>query len=203
MKVKTFSFSLGKYRFATDLDGCLTTGVNEQFLDKVNKLKGTKLSLDNLDQYYVENIVDISEDEKDRILHELDYANVGVMPYAREALRRISEMYDIDIVTARNLEDSKVCRQTIDWLVNNSIPCSRLIFTKNKIKIARMLKYKYFVEDYGEMAMRLAQDGIVTYLIDYRHNKNAEHDNIIRVGRVDRGLAWLEIYADFENRELK
>jgi len=125
--------------------------------------------------------------------HKSACANVTPIVMAKDAIKRLSIIFNIKIVTSRDVISKK---NTLKWLKDHKIPFDELIFIKTqsnnnskKLNVINENKGSLLVEDCGETALEIAKSGSEVILFDNPWNRNYQHRNIIRK------KSWKSIYS--------
>jgi uncharacterized HAD superfamily protein len=164
-----------------------------------NTRYGTSYTTDERNSFYLEPFWNCSAEEVQKRLDEFTYTefheNANVVTGAREALERLSDVYDIVIVTGR----ADIARSATEkWLEKNLLGLYREIHFSNhggtgigkyrlKSEILRELGIDIFVEDAPHFAADVAGAGITVFLFDTPWNRAETPDGAIRV------RSWEEI----------
>jgi len=107
-----------------------------------------------------------------------------LFPYAKEFLDFFKCKNKIAIVSARpEKEYRRIFSDTVEWFQLNNLSYDALIFEEEKRKwvAENAPNVRFHVEDDPSQAIRMANFGIKTYLIDKVYNQSVEHRNIVRV----------------------
>jgi len=181
----------------TDLDGCVTRGVEEYMLSELNKKYGGNKTWDDFPSYSFRDVFPTTREELNDILVRCPYERLRLIDGAKESLQELKKHNNIAIITKRILEAPDIYERTFKFLKENDIPFDLLILPNppeyDKGKIAEMLDLAFLVEDSPKNSLDAAKLGIKTYLIDYQYNQEVKHENIKRVAD------WEEILDDHYN----
>lgn len=114
------------------------------------------------------------------------------MPNAPEIITKLKqEGNEISFVTARlleikNCDTEKITKQSLQ---ENNIPYDKLIINaSDKLKYCKENGIEIFIEDSYDTCKELEENGIKTYLMTTKMNKNIE------AGTIERVNDWNEIY---------
>lgn len=127
-----------KKKLLVDFDDTICNSVT---LPKVNKFLGTNYTLDDFDDYFIDNLI-----PKDRLneyfefyFKEDPYENLPLITGAREALEKLNEKYDVYICSSCILYKSpqssaKLFASKFNYLVKNLpfLDPAKFIFTSSK-----------------------------------------------------------------------
>jgi len=110
--------------------------------------------------------------------HKTECETVVPIDDAVDALRSLSDRFEIHIVTGRPPETRRL---TVNWLKKHNIPYDRLDFLHRKGE--SQVNFEAFVDDHRETAYAMAGRGIHSFLLDYPWNQSDTTDppNLIRV----------------------
>lgn len=165
---------------------------------------GRKASKDNLgrikDRYYMKALYGWSEEEKFAFF-DMYYKDVleecYPLPNAVEKINKLKEEgNDIIFITARltNIKNCDTENITKTTLEKYEIPYDRLIMNvDNKLEYCKEHKVEIFIDDSFETCKSLQENGIKSYLMTTRMNRNIESGNVERV------TSWDEVYEKISN----
>lgn len=185
-----------------DLDDTICTG---GYLEALNDYLGTNYTYDDVDEYYVENL--LPEDELDKYL-DYFYQNVNVykyvkiLPHAIEVIEKLTKKYDVYICSAyvdmrRPYESGKVATLKHQW-INKNLPFihpRKIIFTGSKDLIQCDIKI-------DDKFSNLKGYGEIKLLLDTYHNQKYDEEQL-RERNVRRVKDWLEIEEILLNGEIE
>lgn len=173
--------SAEKIMIAVDVDEVLGN-----FVSAINIFIADRYSLKHsVSEYHVYEFFKIwncSRDEADRRVHEFfktPYFKNGInpIPGAREALEKLSEMYNLSIVTSRQ---NAIKEHTIEWIQRYYPGLFEEIHFGNhfaldgqsrpKSDICKSLGAKVLIDDNPRYAMECAAVGIKVLLFDYENS---------------------------------
>ncbi|MFW6281520.1 MAG: hypothetical protein ACOC1O_01840 [bacterium] len=136
--------------------------------------KAYNLPLNVIDSFLKENIENI-------------YKEVNLDKEARKTINYFFDCgYEIHLITARDKKHKNI---TEDWIRKNKIKFSSLSHEENKAPLAVKKGIEIFIEDNGENALKLSQEGIKVILINKYHNEYLKEDKSM----ITRVSNWLEI----------
>jgi len=142
--------------------------------------RGVKLEREDIVNYSLENIAGIERDDLADIIDMFNHGDIflglEVIEGARETMENLKRYHRIVLVTSRpaSTED-----KTKRWLAKEQIPYDELHFAgESKVN---GIPYELFLEDQGNFARELAEDGTFVLLFDAPWNRELVHENINRV----------------------
>ncbi len=142
--------------------------------------RGVKLHREDIINYSLENIAGIEREDLQDILEMFNQGDIflklDVIEGARETMENLKRYHRIVLVTSRppSVED-----KTRRWLSREQIPYDELHFAgESKVN---GIPYELFLEDQGNFAWELAEDGTFVLLFDAPWNRELAHENINRV----------------------
>jgi len=143
--------------------------------------KGLKIEREDITSYALDTVPGMDEHTLGLIIKEFRqgdiFLDLEVMDGARETLDRLyGNGHRLILVTSR---PQIVEEKTRRWLDDKAIPFHELIFNENS-KV-NGTPYEVFIEDQGNFATELADDGTFVLLYDAPWNRHVEHDNMDRV----------------------
>ena len=172
-----------------DVDGVLADS-EPLYRQTINRLFDLHLKQEDITSYKYEECAKLTDDQM-RLFWKTFYQEGGwlkIKPLkaAKKFLDKLKrEKHRIVIVTSRPRKHIK--KETYQWLKKHKMPYSEIIFLENhKSKHQAALlhghKFDYFIEDYYEYALDLAQRGVKVLLMDYPWNRRGKpHPNIKRI----------------------
>lgn len=177
------------------------------FLEAVNAFLGTNYQIDDFTTYYIDEAVIPKErmQEFNEFLHHRNlYENASLLPGAIETLRKLSEEYNIYLLTACvnpfDIEGSgKVFQDKYNFLVKNLpfIKPENFIFTSAK----HLFKAYAKIDD---RESNLTDDDIeVKILFPSYHNKDIKDEELTELGIIRAGYDWRTGWQNIENLLLK
>ncbi len=173
-----------------DLD---ETIVMDGYLKAVNDYKHTNYKAEDIDTYFVEDILEPEEKEKflDYFYEKLNiYEDIKVLPNAIKVIEELSKHYDVYICTAfvdkrRPLDSKVMAMYKYEWIIKNMpfIDPKKIILTGSKDVIMCDIKIDDKVGNlengYGEVKL----------LLDHRHNQNYDFEKLNSLG-IRRVYNW-------------
>jgi uncharacterized HAD superfamily protein len=161
------------------------------FLDTINEICATRLGrtirIEDIARYDIEEaglgitVADLQT--VFRIMRERnDLARLDALPDAAEVLQQLSREHDIYYITGRGNFYPDAAEPTRAWLAQHGFPApDRVILEYYKQKEARKLGIQVFVDDNPEIALKLADERIEVFLMDYPWNHWCQDERLIRV----------------------
>ncbi len=165
---------------------------------------GREAKKDNLgqikDRYYMKALYGWSEEEKFAFF-DMYYKDVleecYPLPSAVEVINKLKdEGNEIVFITARltnvkNCDTESITKSTLE---KYNIPYDRLIMNvDNKLEFCKKYGVEVFIDDSFETCLGLSSEGIKSYLMSTRMNRNIE------TGKIERVFSWDEIYEKISN----
>jgi uncharacterized HAD superfamily protein len=172
-----------------DIDGVLANS-EPAYRRTINRLFHLKLKQEDITFYKYEDAAGLTDTQMHlfwtTFYREGSWLKIKPIKGARKFLDKLKNaQHRIVIVTSRPQEYIK--KETYQWLREHRMPYTELIFLANhdsKHQAAWVCghKFDYFIEDYYEYALDLAQRGVKVLLVDYPWNrKEKAHPNIKRI----------------------
>ncbi len=181
-----------KKKLMIDLD---ETICSPSYLEEVNKFMGTNYQYEDIETYFVEDI--IPEEKREKFL-DYFYQNVNVyehakaLPDAISVIQELNEVYDIYIVSAfvdkRRIDESSImAKYKYEWIRKNLpfIDPKKIILTGSKDLIMCDIKID---DKFGN----LKGYGETKLLLDHLHNREFTREELEERG-VRRVVSWLQI----------
>ena len=165
---------------------------------------GREAKKDNLgqikDRYYMKALYGWTEEEKFAFF-DMYYKDVleecYPLPSAVEVINKLKdEGNEIVFITARltnvkNCDTESITKSTLE---KYNIPYDRLIMNvDNKLEFCKKYGVEVFIDDSFETCLGLSSEGIKSYLMSTRMNRNIE------TGKIERVFSWDEIYEKISN----
>ncbi|SHF18769.1 5' nucleotidase, NT5C type [Desulforamulus putei] len=180
-------------KIGIDLDGTIADNL-ELLVETLNCHCGKTLKGDEIYQYNLCKVYDISEDEFIALMDKKEEEIIQkspVIPFARENIHRlVKDGWQVHIITARNPRYSAV---TEKWLREHDIPYSglHLLNSHHKVDICRELQVEFMIEDNVHNAYWLADGGIRVILYEAPHNRLWPWQGV-------RCNSWNDIYSSIQ-----
>jgi len=179
-------------KIGVDVDGVLTDTA-KVFLDYVYRIYGKKYRVEDITEYFFEEILDLTIEEVnyvwERIFEDNIWETLPPIEGAVENLKEIQKKYPVFVITAR----PDFAREgTEKWFKRYDIHYERLVIANLDTKVGFLkkegLELDYFIEDRWDFAVEFAQEEIDVFLLNQPWNINK--GNFKRVRRVNN---WNEI----------
>ncbi len=177
-----------------DLDETICTG---GYLQAVNDFLKTNYKEEDIDSYYVEDVMD--DEEKERFLdyfyqHVNIYKTIDVIPDSLKVIEKLSTCYDIYIATAfvdkRRVKESGVmAMQKYHWIVENMpyIDPRKIVLTGSKNIVMCDVKI-------DDKVSNLKGFGELKLLLDQPHNQKYSFEELEK-RKIKRVYNWNQIYS--------
>lgn len=175
-----------------DLD---ETICSPSYLEEVNKFLGTDYKYEDIDTYFVEDVMDDNQRKVflDYFYKSLNvYQNATIFPHAKEVLLELSKYYDIYIVSAfvdkrRPFESSIMAKYKYEFIMKNFpfIDPKKIILTGSKDMVMCDIKI-------DDKLGNLKGYGEVKLLFDHLHNRKYSFEELESLG-VRRVYDWEQI----------
>lgn len=177
-----------------DLDETICTG---GYLQAVNEYLKTNYKEEDIDSYYVEDVMD--DEEKERFL-DYFYKNVNIyktialIPDSLRVIEKLAKHYDIYIATAfvdkRRVKESGImAMQKYQWILENMpyIDPRKIILTGSKNLVMCDVKI-------DDKVSNLKGFGELKLLLDQPHNQKYSYEELEK-RRIRRVYNWNQIYS--------
>ena len=177
-----------------DLDETICTG---GYLQAVNEYLKTNYKEEDIDSYYVEDVMD--DEEKERFL-DYFYKNVNIyktialIPDSLRVIEKLAKHYDLYIATAfvdkRRVKESGImAMQKYQWILENMpyIDPRKIILTGSKNLVMCDVKI-------DDKVSNLKGFGEIKLLLDQPHNQKYSLDELEK-RRIKRVYNWNQIYS--------
>ncbi|WP_088102483.1 hypothetical protein [Halalkalibacter urbisdiaboli] len=180
-------------RFGLDIDGTVTDP--NTFVPHLNKHFNRNLTLDDLTEYDLTSILDISEQEFWEWMgkHEgLIYEQANLAPYAETILHEWTKYHDLIYITARREHHAK---RTREWFETKKLPFDHieLVGKHDKLEAVRAHDIDIFFEDKHDNAVAIAEEfQIPVILIDTPYNRLPIPENVIRIYNWKEAKEWVD-----------
>ena len=165
------------------------------YLEEVNRYLGTNYKYEDIDTYFVEDIIPESkrDDFLDYFYQNLNvYTNAKELPEAIKVIEELTHFYDVYVVSAfvdkRRFDESSImAKYKYEWIRANLpfLDPKKFIFTSSKHMVMCDIKIDDKVSNlkgYGETKL----------LIDQMHNRKFSFEELERLG-IRRVYDWNQI----------
>lgn len=185
-----------KKRLGIDIDGTVTSP--SAILPFINKDFGLKVTLEDVKQYDLNPVVNVSEQEfaKWWIKNEpIIYAESPIADDAAAVLAEWKSKFELYFISARSpylLENTK------NWFLNHDIGFDEidLIGTHDKVEAAKKHKVELFLEDKHDNAIVLHEEcHIPVLLFDTPYNQDPIPKGVIRIFSWKEARNWVENWS--------
>ena len=163
-----------------------------RFCDFHNRVYRTRLSPENFHTYQINYILGTNADESVRRIDEYHDSDefLTALPIlgAQDAIEHLSSDFRVIDVTARR---DNYRKSTHGWLAHFFPQVEEVHFSHNhyahagdrktKAQICLENNAKFLIEDSGDYALQVSDEGILVYLFDQPWNQGIKHRNIIRI----------------------
>lgn len=177
-----------KKTIMVDLDRVITNG---GFLYLINDYLKTSYTEDDMDNYYMQEIVDDKDDFFKYFISKNQYDYCKLIPSAKEVLKYLTKHFDVYICSSYVImeiprECGKILTDKHNYLYDNLpfISPEKYIFMKNKSLLNCDIKIDDKLENLKNASIKL--------LFSAYHNKNLTDEYLKSLG-VIRVNSWLEI----------
>ena len=167
------------------------------YLEEVNKYLGTNYQYEDINTYFVEDVMDEDTREKflDYFYQNINvYQNAHLIPHAIDVIKKLSEFYEIYIVSAfvdkrRVKESSIMAKYKYEWILENMpfIDPKKVIMTGSKDIILCDIKI-------DDKLSNLKGYGTTKLLLDHMHNRRYSFEELENLG-VKRVYDWDQILS--------
>ena len=167
------------------------------YLEEVNKYLGTNYQYEDINTYFVEDVMDEDTREKflDYFYQNINvYQNAHLIPHAIDVIKKLSEFYEIYIVSAfvdkrRVKESSIMAKYKYEWILENMpfIDPKKVIMTGSKDIILCDIKI-------DDKLSNLKGYGTTKLLLDHMHNRKYSFEELESLG-VKRVYDWDQILS--------
>lgn len=177
-----------------DLDETICTG---GYLEAVNKYLKTNYKEEEVDKYYVEDIMDEEQKEKflDYFYENINiYQNIDLVPDSLSVIEKLSKYYDIYITCAfvdkRRVKESGIMAYyKYQWIIENMpyIDPKKIILTGSKEIVMCNVKI-------DDKVSNLKGYGDIKLLLDQPHNQKYTFEEL-QEKNIRRVYDWNQIYS--------
>ncbi len=183
-----------KKKFGIDIDGTVTSPAS--LLPFINKAFGLNVTLEDVKQYDLNPIVNVSKEEfADWFMKNepIIYAGSPIAEDAAEVLNNWKNTYELCFISARG---SHLLDVTKKWFDDHHLFFDKieLIGTHNKVETVKKHHVDIFFEDKHDNAIEIHEEcKIPVLLFDTPYNRDPIPEGVIRV------YNWIEAYNWVEN----
>ncbi|MCL7747210.1 hypothetical protein [Halalkalibacter alkaliphilus] len=182
-----------KKRMGLDIDGTVTDP--NTFIPYLNKHFKKSLTLDDLTEYDLTSVLDISEKQFWDWMgkHEaLIYKEAELAAHAELTLHEWTKHHDLIYITARR---SHLAEITQHWFLTKSVPFDHieLVGKHDKLDAVREHQLDIFFEDKHDNAVAIAEEfKIPVILMDTPYNRLPSPKNVIRANNWVEAKDWVD-----------
>lgn len=186
-----------KTRFGIDIDGTVTCPT--AILPHINKAFGLNITLDDVKQYELDPLVDISKEEFAEWYMQNEhtiYAESPLAEGAKAVLKSWENKHELYFISARG---HYLLNLTKEWFVKHEIGFDYidLIGSHNKIEAAKQHQVDVFFEDKHDNAVMIHEEcGIPVVLFDTPYNREPIPNGVIRVYNWEEAAQWIDHWFD-------
>lgn len=182
-----------KKRFGIDIDGTVTCP--SSMIPYLNKAFNLNITLDDIKQYDLTPLVDISEKEFSKWFKENEpviYRESPLAEGAKEILTKWRQDHELYFISARG---SHLQQITEEWFLENALEFDHieLIGTHDKIQAAKKFEVDIFLEDKHDNAVMIHEAcKIPVILFDTPYNQDPVPNGVIRVSSWQEAYKWVD-----------
>jgi uncharacterized HAD superfamily protein len=186
-----------KTRFGIDIDGTVTCP--SAILPHINKAFGLQITLDDVKQYELDPLVDITKEEFAQWYFQNEhiiYAESPIAEGAKDVLYAWKNKYELYFISARGPHLLDV---TKEWFLNQKIGFDHidLIGSHHKIEAAKLHNVDVFFEDKHDNAVMIHEEcDIPVILFDTPYNREPIPKGVIRVYNWEEAAQWINHWFD-------
>jgi uncharacterized protein len=179
-------------KFGFDIDGTITCPTT--YIPYLNKSFGKNLKLDDLKEYALHPILNITEEEFWKWMDEHEETICKESPvaeYFKTVFPEWQKQHEFIFVSARR---EHLLDVTHEWLKKHDVPYSHveLIGKHNKIEAIKKLQCDIFFEDKHDNACEISEAcNIPVILFDTPYNRLPIPKNVIRVNNWMEAKQWV------------
>lgn len=182
-----------KKRFGIDIDGTVTCP--STFVPYLNKSFNLNITLDDITQYDLTPLVDISKEEFAQWFLDNEpiiYAESPLAKGAKNTLKQWSAKHELFYISARG---SHLLSLTEEWFnkMNISYDFIDLLGSHDKVAAAKNYKVDIFFEDKHDNAVEIHENcQIPVILFDTPYNRDPIPNGVIRVYTWEEAEQWVQ-----------
>ncbi|GAE24743.1 HAD-superfamily hydrolase-like protein [Halalkalibacter wakoensis JCM 9140] len=180
-------------RFGLDIDGTVTDP--NTFVPYLNKHFNKSLTLDDLTEYDLTSILNISEEQFWEWMgqHEgLIYEQAELAEHAEPILHEWTKHHQLIYITARRNHLSDVTQK---WFMSKAVPYDHieLVGKHDKLEAVREHQLDIFFEDKHDNAVAIAEEfNIPVILMDTPYNRLPSPTNVVRAQNWLEAKEWVD-----------
>jgi uncharacterized protein len=188
-------------RFGIDIDGTVTCPTS--LIPFLNRDFGLNLTLEDIKQYELTPLVDITEQEFARWFHENEpemYKQSPLAEGAKNVLIQWALNHELYFISARGKHLYDV---TKNWFVSHKVPFHHieLVGTHDKIEAVKKHQVQLFLEDKHDNAVMIANEcNIPVILFDTPYNQDPIPSQVIRVKNWKEAVNWVDGWLHHQSK---
>lgn len=182
-----------KKRFGIDIDGTVTSP--SAIIPFMNKAFGLNITLEDITQYDLTPLVNISKDEFAKWFIETEpviYAESALAKGASDILNKWKDEHELFFISARGIHLLDI---TEKWFDQHSLTYHHieLIGSHDKVEAAKKYKVDIFFEDKHDNAVMIHEEcKIPVLLFDTPYNQESIPEGVIRVHDWYEAETWVK-----------
>ncbi|KHF41851.1 nucleotidase [Halalkalibacter okhensis] len=182
-----------KKRMGLDIDGTVTDP--NTFIPYLNKHFKKSLTLDDLTEYDLTSVLNITEEQFWKWMGEhegLIYKEAELAAHAELTLHEWTKHHDLIYITARR---SHLAEITQNWFMTKAVPYDHieLVGKHDKLDAVREHQLDIFFEDKHDNAVAIAEEfNIPVILMDTPYNRLPSPNNVIRANDWVEAKRWVD-----------
>lgn len=182
-----------KKRFGIDIDGTVTCPTS--LIPYINKAFNLNITLNDVKQYDLNHLVDISEEEFAKwftVSEPLIYAESPLAEGAKNILTKWKNSHELIFISARGPHYLDLTRE---WFLEHALNFHHidLLGTHNKVNAAKEHKVDIFFEDKHDNAVMIHEEcNIPVILFDTPYNQDPIPNGVIRVNNWSEANIWVD-----------
>jgi uncharacterized protein len=191
-----------RIKFGFDIDGTVTCPTS--YLPYLNKSFNRNLTLDDVQEYSLHPLLNITEKEFWEWMDEHEETICKQSPvaqYFHVVFPEWSDKHEFFFVSARR---KHLLEATHEWLEKHNVPYSHveLIGKHNKIEAIKKLQCDIFFEDKHDNACEISEQcGIPVILFDTPYNREPIPEGVIRVSDWMEAKKWVNCWLKEKEKE--
>jgi uncharacterized protein len=180
-------------RFGIDIDGTVTCPTS--LIPFLNQAFGLTLTLEDIKQYELTPLVDVSEQEFAEWFHKNEPKMYKESPLAegvKDVLVTWALKHELFFISARG---QHLIDLTKEWFHTHEIPFHHieLVGTHDKIEAVKKHRIEIFLEDKHDNAVMIAKEcSIPVLLFDTPYNQDPIPEQVIRVKNWHEAANWVD-----------
>lgn len=190
-----------KRKFGIDIDGTVTTP--DAILPFMNQTFGLNVTLNDVKQYDLTPLVNVTEEEFARWFTENEpaiYAGSPIALGAKDVLNAWKDEHELIFISARG---SHLLENTKKWFFEKGLTFHHieLVGTHDKVESVKKHQIEIFFEDKHDNAVMIHEEcGIPVILFDTPYNQEAIPNGVFRVTNWKEAFGWVENWLKAANQ---